>query len=370
MGLKLSEGNANGISRISYARNKADRPVVPVCAIGASAGGIGALKEFFRHLREDLELAYVVTTHLAPDQILLALPALGCGTCRKLEYGMLYSPDQQYFFSRTDFLNYRVIGKGQKIVIFLHGFGASNRAWDDIIPYLESPNTCFIFIDLKGAGFSSKRRTAEYSMRSNACVVSSFIRDHNLRDYALVGHSFGGGVALLVTLEFLYSTSQRPSALMLLDAAAYETRLPFFVDYLRVPLLSEILLAVTPSDLLARYTLKKLYFDKAKVTPEKVERYAFFMSIKGHNTALIETARQITPQDWRNVGLYESITIPTLVLWGRQDTVVSLEYGKKLSKDIPRANLEIIEESGHNIQEEQPRDVARLINGFLENVWG
>jgi len=286
-------------------------------------------------------------------------------------HGMLYSPDQQFFFSETEFVNYRVIGNGEKTVIFLHGFGASNRTWDDIVPHLNLPNTNFILFDLIGAGFSSKPRSADYSMRANALVIESFIREHNLRDYAIVGHSFGGGVSLLTTLEFLESTEHRPSALVLLDAAAYDTKPPFFVDYLRVPLLSNIFLAVTSSDFQARYTLEKLYFDKTKVTQEKVERYSFFMSIKGHNNALIETARQIVLKDFsRYARQYKNITIPTLVLWGRQDTTVPLEDGKKLSKDIPTAKLVIIEDSGHNIQEEQPKDVARLIIGFLEDVWG
>ncbi len=41
---------------------------VPVCAIGASAGGVTALQALFRHLPTDLGLAYVVILHLAPDQ--------------------------------------------------------------------------------------------------------------------------------------------------------------------------------------------------------------------------------------------------------------------------------------------------------------
>ena len=95
------------------------------------------------------------------------------------------------------------------------------------------------------------------------------------------------------------------------------------------------------------------------------------MSLKGHNNALIETARQIILKDFsRHAGQYKDITIPTLVLWGRQDTAVPLENGRKLSEDIPAAKLVIIEDSGHNIQEEQPKDVARLINGFLGDVWG
>lgn len=42
-------------------------PDIPICAIGASAGGVQALKEFFRHVPDDLGLCYVVIIHLAPD---------------------------------------------------------------------------------------------------------------------------------------------------------------------------------------------------------------------------------------------------------------------------------------------------------------
>ncbi|TLG78158.1 chemotaxis protein [Methylocystis sp. B8] len=43
------------------------QPLTPVCAIGASAGGVSALKSFFGHVKSDLGLAYVVIVHLAPD---------------------------------------------------------------------------------------------------------------------------------------------------------------------------------------------------------------------------------------------------------------------------------------------------------------
>jgi pimeloyl-ACP methyl ester carboxylesterase len=285
-------------------------------------------------------------------------------------YGMLYSPNLKFYFSETEFLNYRVIGNGEKTIIYLHGFGASNRTWDDIIPYLNVSDTKFIFFDLIGAGFSSKPKNADYSMRANALVIKSFIKQHDLSDYALVGHSFGGGVSLLVTLEFLESPAHRPSALVLLDAAAYKTKLPFFVDHLRVPLLSNVLLAITSPEFQAKYTLERLYFDKRKVTHDKVGRYSFFMSMEGQSNALIETARQIIPEDFaRYVSQYRNIDIPALVLWGRQDTALPLEDGKRLSKEIPKAKLAIIEDCGHNVQEEQPKDVARLINGFLADLW-
>src|SRR5689334_9815722 len=42
-------------------------PQIPVCAIGASAGGVSALQELFSHLPTDLGAAFVVIVHLAPD---------------------------------------------------------------------------------------------------------------------------------------------------------------------------------------------------------------------------------------------------------------------------------------------------------------
>ncbi len=39
----------------------------PICAIGASAGGVRALQDFFGAIGDDLGLSYVVVIHLAPD---------------------------------------------------------------------------------------------------------------------------------------------------------------------------------------------------------------------------------------------------------------------------------------------------------------
>ena len=60
-------------------------PPVPVCAIGASAGGVAALQTLFRLLPSDLGLAYVVILHLAPDQRSLMNEILGACTAMPVE---------------------------------------------------------------------------------------------------------------------------------------------------------------------------------------------------------------------------------------------------------------------------------------------
>jgi two-component system, chemotaxis family, CheB/CheR fusion protein len=71
----------------------------PICAIGASAGGVNALKSFFSHVREDLGLAYVVIVHLAPDHPSSLSEILAAQTrmpVRQIEGAVTISPNCVY----------------------------------------------------------------------------------------------------------------------------------------------------------------------------------------------------------------------------------------------------------------------------------
>lgn len=281
---------------------------------------------------------------------------------------MGFKPENEFIYGGNLHLNYRVLGEGKRKIIFLHGFAASSRTWDDIIPLLTLNNSQFILFDLIGAGFSSKPKDGDYSILANASAIAKYIKENNVDDFVFVGHSFGGGVALLATIE-LKKYGINPKALILLDAAAYKIELPFFVENLRVPIISNVLLSLTSADYQARYTLKKIYFDKNKVTQEKVNRYSYFLSLDGHKNAMIQTAKQIIPRNFeRFTNEYASLNAPALVLWGRHDPAISVSNGEKLSTELPNATLSIIEESGHNPHEERPELTAKEINTFLNKL--
>ncbi|WP_316979217.1 chemotaxis protein CheB [Shumkonia mesophila] len=55
------------MAKVDEQEQARDEQLTPVCAIGASAGGVAALQEFFSRIPDDLGLAYVVIIHLAPD---------------------------------------------------------------------------------------------------------------------------------------------------------------------------------------------------------------------------------------------------------------------------------------------------------------
>jgi len=58
------------------------------------------------------------------------------------------------------------------------------------------------------------------------------------------------------------------------------------------------------------------------------------------------------------------VRMPTLVVWGEQDGVASVEYARALAKALPKARLEIVAQAGHYPQIEQAERVAKLIRSF------
>ena len=60
------------------------------------------------------------------------------------------------------------------------------------------------------------------------------------------------------------------------------------------------------------------------------------------------------------------IKVPTLVIWGESDGVVSVEYGRAYAESIPGARLEIIKAAGHYPQLEQPERFVEIVTEFLK----
>src|SRR3712207_4564685 len=76
---------------------------------------------------------------------------------------------------------------------------------------------------------------------------SRLYRSLALNDLTLVGHSMGGGVALLVAMELEKRSSGRLHRLVLIDSICCPQRLPLFIRLLRLPLLSPFTLRIVPA---------------------------------------------------------------------------------------------------------------------------
>ena len=196
-------------------------------------------------------------------------------------------------------------------------------------------------------------------------MVAAFIRGRNLEDAVLIGNSLGGAVALMTNIQLREEPPGRIQGLVLIASAGYPQKLPWFVRLPRTPVLNR-LGGLLPPRLITGLVLRKCFYDKAKITEEMIDTYAYNGSLPGAAEALRQTARQIIPPDMEAIiARYQTVRAPTLIIWGEQDEVVPLESGRNFHRDIPGSRLVILPRCGHLPQEEEPLETRRVLQNFL-----
>jgi pimeloyl-ACP methyl ester carboxylesterase len=294
----------------------------------------------------------------------IVFPLFSCAVFNR-ETPPLTDSSQAISTTRPVNLHSAALGKGRTL-LFLHGFGANSYTWSKVSEAL-SQNYRVILLDLKGHGASPKPNDGAYSLHDQAELVTAFIMDNRLEDVTLIGHSLGGGVALLVALKLASRVPNPISSLILIDSVAYSQPLPSFIKLLRVPVLAQLSVCLVPNRLQTLQVLKLAYYDNNKITDETIEAYSAPLSLPGGHRALIETAKQIIPQDIEEISRrYGTIRIPTLVVWGKHDRIVPFEVAERLHRSIPNSDLVVIDGAGHVPQEETPAATLLAMQKFLQ----
>ena len=260
-------------------------------------------------------------------------------------------------------LHKETYGNGDPILC-LHGLGANTYTWRHFItPF--SRNNKLILVDLRGFGASPKPHDTHYSIEEHAEDIYKLILDDDLTRLTLIGNSFGGGVALLMALRLCEEKPTRLSKLVLIDSGGYKEYLPGYLKLLR-SFLGGVSIQLTPSKAAAKSVLRFSYFDRSKITSEQVAAYTAPIAMLGGRHALLQTAKQCIPPNIDEIiDKLKTITVPTLILWGRQDRVVPLRVGELLHTAIPNSRLEVIEECGHVPHEEKPEETITRITRFM-----
>jgi pimeloyl-ACP methyl ester carboxylesterase len=268
-------------------------------------------------------------------------------------------------------ISYEVDGAGPIPLVFLHGFAAALTTWDDIRGFFPRDLFRLYFLDLKGFGYSSKPRDDAYGPADQATVVTAFLEERGLRQAVLVGHSLGGGIALLTLLGAMANgKGDLIGGLILLDSTAYQQPLPPVMRCLAVPLLGWGILHLLPTRFMVRFTLTRIFRNPLAITPERIARYMSCFDGKGAATTFIATCRRLVSDRYTTAAeSYRAITVPTLIIWGREDPLIDASRGTRLHRDIPGSRLVVIDDCGHVPQEERPAETWAAIAEFLDHFF-
>ncbi len=276
-------------------------------------------------------------------------------------------PKSRFSFTDEIYINFEKSGYGKKSIIFLHGFGLSLYSWEEVKHKIDTSKFTLYLIDLKGFGFSYKGRSGSYSLEEQASIITAFIKTHNLTAITLVGHSYGGMIALyLVYQNNIKNLNIEIEKLVLLDTPAFINAQPLFLTALRNPILNFISLKLLTPRMNAIFTIKNTFYNKSYGLTKYLNIYKYFFNQPNAKKAMTLAARNIYPQDISDfIKFYPLITIPTLILWGEKDKLIPLSFGNQLQKVIHNATLIIINDCGHVPNEEKPDLTAQHINEFL-----
>jgi pimeloyl-ACP methyl ester carboxylesterase len=279
---------------------------------------------------------------------------------------------QTFRYSDEVLISYEVEGDGATPVVFLHGFAAALTTWNDIRSLFPPERFRLYLLDLKGFGFSSKPHDGRYAPEDQAAIVLAFLKALQLRHAVLVGHSLGGGIALLAFLR-LQTDEEREliGRLVLIDCAAYPQPPPRIMRWLTVRPLGWCILHLLPLRFMVRYTLEQIMHNRLAITQERITRYMTCFGGKGIARVFITTCRQLVPEKYAaTVALFRTITLPTLIIWGREYRLINVSHGIRLHGDIAGSRLVIIDSCGHVPQEERPAETFAALAEFLEETSG
>jgi len=256
-------------------------------------------------------------------------------------------------------IRYFDAGSGLPLV-FIHGFGASIFSWrKNLEPISKYHRVCAP--DLPGFGYSDKPLDADYTIDAYADFIVQFMDKLQIKRAVLVGHSLGGGIALLTALKY----PTRVQSLILLDAEAYPITPPLMLTVAKLPGIRSVIHRVI-GQWVVRISLKRSYYDQALITDGLVDEYYRPFLTENGKIVLIKVLQAMDFEKLKELPRrYRRIRKKTLIIWGREDRISRIHLAHKLKKDLRNSMLKIIPAGGHLVQEEKPEIVNRAILDFV-----
>jgi pimeloyl-ACP methyl ester carboxylesterase len=224
-------------------------------------------------------------------------------------------------------MHYRHHESEGRTIIFLHGLGASITSWKKLMGAMPFGYNIYL-VDLLGHG-GSDAPEMHYTIKKQAQALEDLISDQRLDEPVLFGHSYGGWVAAY------YAAQHSIGALVLEDAVGLKEAF------------DQIVAGKREDD------YKRVFLKEA-------------METVGNKEYVIKS---ILDSDFEGDQLDEKmlngIGAPTLILWGKNDLMMSADNALIFKKNIKNSEIEILDDAGHVPHFTKPAEVARAIQEFF-----
>lgn len=246
-------------------------------------------------------------------------------------------------------LNINYIKKGSgKNVLILPGWGTTIDTYSSIINSISCYSTVYC-LDMPGFG-NSQEPNISWNLDMYVNFIVEFINNQNISELDLIGHSNGGRI--IIKLMNTKNLNFKVNKIILIGSAGI----------------------VHQKSLFSKIKIKCFKFVKTflqlkpikKVFPNLLTKFKNFFGSEDYRNAspiMKDTIVALVNEDLKN--LLPNIKIPTLLLWGENDTATPIADAEIMAKLIPDSGLVKIPNCSHYVFLEQPLYVNTIINTFL-----
>jgi pimeloyl-ACP methyl ester carboxylesterase len=259
---------------------------------------------------------------------------------------------------------------GGPVVVLLHGLASSSQTWASVMPLLGR-HAHVIAPDLLGHGHSAKPPSGDYSLGAYAAGLRDLLVALGVCRATVVGHSFGGGVAM----QFVYQFPEFTERVALVASGGLGHDVSFA---LRAATLPGAQLALRIASTFTPRWLTNLGGRLARALPSLspadidglVDAFGSFHE-RGARSSFTHTVRGALNWSGQRLNgterLYLLADVPVLFASGDRDTVIPIAHTLAAYDVLPTSKLEIFGGAGHFPHVEQPQRFAHLLHDFLNN---
>ena len=267
-------------------------------------------------------------------------------------------------FMQIDGMNVHYIQEGLMSdtvpIVFIHGTSSSLHTWDSLSSLLKNYKRIIRF-DLPAFGLTGPNNLNAYNYNFYNHFIDSFLFKLNVKHCILVGNSLGGGIAW----NFAVAHPSKVAKLILIDASGYPKKdekgsLGFKIA--AIPVLNQLLKHVSPISLI-RKSLEDAFYNNTLVSDSMVQRYHDLLLREGNRSATLELFKNPMKPD---TSLIKKIQQPTLIIWGKQDQLISFQNAYLFKNAIKNSQVVVFDKVGHIPMEETPAKVAEAITAFIK----
>lgn len=283
-----------------------------------------------------------------------------------IEYLKKLPDEHKYARLATGNCHYKMEGpECGKLILLVHGATVAGWIFEQLTPYLIKANFRLITIDLFGHGYSERLNNHQYDIklfkRQIVELLDSLETEEIPQPVNIIGHSLGAAIAVSLANE----NPQRFRRLVLTAPLINFMANKPIVKLFSIPFLGDILNKLYVIPMLKRRR-------RIRYAPiadgQYIDKFLSQFELPGFEKTVLSLFRSGILTDKSE--LYQQFSqtqLPSLVIYGEQDELVTLEQIRQLKNLLPNSQFIGLSEAGHAFILSEPERIASQLINFIES---